>query len=520
MKKLSIVIPCFNESKTIRELLRRVEKAPLPGWQREVIIVDDGSTDGTRDILKEYASSAKIILQEKNGGKGTAVRRGLAEATGDYALIQDADLEYNPNDIHHLLAVIDSGAADVVYGSRNLHHEKREGFVISRLGVWFITKLINFLYGLSLTDVWTCYKLFPAEAGGEFVAGHFESELLFTAGLVRCGYRFAEVPISHHPRDIAEGKKIRYRDGLHAILVILLDFSIHLRKPHAHAAKDTSAIVSCPFCKGKLSHKKGEYTCAVHGAFLIDSSGRPLLIDQKFLEKEGAEHTSGINWLKSFLKQFPILYYSVWHIFCPVLMIENGPRKILKFTAPNASIVDVGSGPERLGEEFINLDVYPFPEVDIVADAEALPFKDGSVDAVVSESMLEHVPHPTVVAKEMVRILKKDGVLYASAPFIHPYHASPDDFGRWTMSGLKELFGELEIIEAGVRSGPWSALLMFLAYYLGVIFSLGSKKAGPFLAHVFMLVLGPLKIFDPLFSHLPGAEAVSAHLYIIGRKKS
>ncbi len=518
MKRLSIIIPCFNEEETIRELLRRVEEAPLPGWQREIIIVDDGSTDGTRDILKEYQSRMKVIFQEKNGGKGTAVRRGLKEATGEYALIQDADLEYDPEEIQHLLAVVAAGRADVVYGSRNLHHEKRKGFWVSRLGVWFITKLMNVLYGLKLTDVWTCYKLFPSEAGGEFAAGHFESELLFTAGLARRGYRFAEVAISHHPRPVIEGKKIRYRDGIQAIFVIILDFLVHLRKADTRSARDSSDIIVCPFCKGKLVREEGGYACVTHGEFPVDPSGRPFLIEQSLRQREGKEHRSGINWLKSFLKQFPVLYYSIWHIFCPVLMVENGPRKILKFVKSGVRIVDIGSGPERLGEEFINIDVYPFPEVDIVADAEALPFGDDSIDALVTESMLEHVPHPTVVAREMVRVLKRGGVLYASAPFIHPYHASPDDFNRWTISGLKELFNGLEIIESGGRSGPWSAFLMFLAYWLGVVFSFGSKKAAPFLAHIFMLVLGPLKILDPLFSHMNGAEAVAAHLYVIGRK--
>jgi hypothetical protein len=122
------------------------------------------------------------------------------------------------------------------------------------------------------------------------------------------------------------------------------------------------------------------------------------------------------------------------------------------------------------------------------------------------------------VAKEMMRVLAPGGYLYTSIPFIHPYHASPDDYNRYTVSGLKYLFNELEVVELGVRSGPWSAFLIFLAYWLGVVFSFGSRKAAPFLAHIFMLVLGPLKIFDLVFVYLPGAEAVAAHVYIIARK--
>ena len=183
------------------------------------------------------------------------------------------------------------------------------------------------------------------------------------------------------------------------------------------------------------------------------------------------------------------------------------------------ALLDVGSGPERLGDEFINVDAFPFPEVDVVADAHALPFRDSSIDGVVSESLLEHVALPDRVAREMVRVLKPGGFLYVSAPFIHPYHASPDDFNRWTSSGLRFLFRDLEVVETGVRSGPWSAFLMFLAYWLGVICSFGFKKAVPFLAHIFMLVLGPLKYLDLIFARFPRAEDVSALLYLIGRKK-
>jgi ubiquinone/menaquinone biosynthesis C-methylase UbiE len=129
------------------------------------------------------------------------------------------------------------------------------------------------------------------------------------------------------------------------------------------------------------------------------------------------------------------------------------------------------------------------------------------------------VPDAHLVAREMVRVVKSGGYIYVSAPFMHPYHASPDDFNRWTISGLKHMFSDLEIMESGVRSGPWSTFLMFMAYWLGVIFSFGSKKLSPFFAHIFMLVLGPLKYLDYIFIYMPGSDAVATHLYILGRKK-
>ncbi len=226
MHKLSIIIPVYNERRTIERILDRVEHALMPGWEREIIVVDDGSTDGTREFLGSRPT-IKVILHEKNGGKGTAVRTGLAAAMGDFVLIQDADLEYDPEDIARLLAEVDAGRADVVYGSRNLRPREREGAYIPRMGVWGITKLINILHQLHLSDVWTCYKLFPRAAASDFRAGRFDSELLFTAALARRGYRFAEVPISYHPRDASEGKKIRYRDGFIAISRIIEDWIRH-----------------------------------------------------------------------------------------------------------------------------------------------------------------------------------------------------------------------------------------------------------------------------------------------------
>ena len=228
-KKLSIIIPVYNEEQTVGELLDRLGAANIPsGWEKEVIVIDDASQDGTRNILKRYEQVMRVIYCGKNGGKGTAVRHGIENATGKYVLIQDADLEYDPADISNLLLMLENGTVDVVYGSRNLRPQPRRGDLIACAGVWFITKLINLLYGLSLTDVWTCYKLFPHEAGDAFVAGRFESELLFTATLARKGYRFAEVPISYAPRGVAKGKKIRYRDGIQAIMLIVLDWLRHI----------------------------------------------------------------------------------------------------------------------------------------------------------------------------------------------------------------------------------------------------------------------------------------------------
>jgi dolichol-phosphate mannosyltransferase len=219
--KLSIIIPVWNEKNTIREIIRKVEALTIPDWVIEIVVVDDASTDGTRNIVKEYESRHRVVYHDTNKGKGSAVTTGIANATGEYLLIQDADLEYNPEEIPRLVQAIGNNANRVVYGSRNIEIKDRKMMIIPRLGVWFITFEFNVLFGTKLTDLWTCYKLFPKRAGRYFEAGHFESELSFSARLVKNGFEIIEVPISHKPRTFGEGKKIRYRDGMKGIWVII-----------------------------------------------------------------------------------------------------------------------------------------------------------------------------------------------------------------------------------------------------------------------------------------------------------
>ncbi len=224
--KLSIIFPVFNEKNTIREILRRVEASDIGELEKEMVIIDDCSTDGTRDILKEYEQKYKIIYQPKNMGKGAALRRGFQASTGDIVIIQDADLEYNPAEFAWIIKPIVNGDADVVYGSRFLgSHPHRVLYYWHSLGNKFLTLLSDMFTGLNLTDMETCYKAFRGEVLREIASGlksdRFGFEPEITAKVAKRGLRVYEVGISYKGRTYKEGKKINWKDGVKAIVAII-----------------------------------------------------------------------------------------------------------------------------------------------------------------------------------------------------------------------------------------------------------------------------------------------------------
>lgn len=227
-RRLSIVIPCFNEKATVEELLRRVARAPLPApLEREIVVVDDCSTDGTRDLLRELARRAdppfRLVEQPVNQGKGAALRRGFAEASGDLIVVQDADLEYDPRDYPVLLAPILEDEADVVYGSRFLGGPHRVLLFWHSVGNKFLTTVSNMCSNLNLSDMETCYKAFRKSVldGVPLRSNRFGIEPELTAKFARRRARIYEVPISYHGRTYAEGKKIGWKDGVAALWAIV-----------------------------------------------------------------------------------------------------------------------------------------------------------------------------------------------------------------------------------------------------------------------------------------------------------
>jgi glycosyltransferase involved in cell wall biosynthesis len=223
--KISVNIPVYNEFRTFNQVLERVLRAPLPeGCSREIVVIDDGSTDGTAQMLGEHTRAGIIIGHRStlNFGKGAAIRAGIALASGDIVLIQDGDLEYDPNDYARILEPIVNGETSVVYGSRFLG--QATGMALrNRMANWILTAAANFLYDARLTDEATAYKAFRASVLREihFECRRFEFCPEVTAKVRRLGHRIHEVPIGYNARGIADGKKIRARDGFHALWTLV-----------------------------------------------------------------------------------------------------------------------------------------------------------------------------------------------------------------------------------------------------------------------------------------------------------
>lgn len=225
LKKLSIVIPVYNEKDTLKTILEKVEGVDLGSIEKEIILVDDASKDGTTDILKELQNQKpylNVIFKSQNSGKGSSLKQGFSLSTGDYVIVQDADLEYEPEEYKKLIKIVDEDTADVVYGSRfsgnyedmtNLHY----------FGNKILTLTTNIFFGVMLTDMETCYKLIPGEFARkvDIKSNRFNFEPEITAKILKSNMRIKEVPISYKGRSHSEGKKITWRDGMSALMTLI-----------------------------------------------------------------------------------------------------------------------------------------------------------------------------------------------------------------------------------------------------------------------------------------------------------
>lgn len=276
-------------------------------------------------------------------------------------------------------------------------------------------------------------------------------------------------------------------------------------------------ILICPVCRQDIGApdficpKCGKKFAAIEGIlnFLDDTSKSKAEEDLK---------SDADNRLKNFFKRWPGFYRALSLFVSPILFTGLTIEKFIRKNADKGSILNIGSGPTNVHRNVVNVDLYPFKNVDILASAEALPFRDGVFDVVCSDQVLEHVRDPKKVVSEMLRVLRPGGLAYVGTPFIFPWHPSPRDYSRWSKEGLVELFADLEIVDSGVTIGPTSALLVVLSTWLSIVFSFGIGPLRKALNYLFMVLCFPFKFLDLAFAHFPGAEITAAAVYAVAKK--
>lgn len=224
------------------------------------------------------------------------------------------------------------------------------------------------------------------------------------------------------------------------------------------------------------------------------------------------------NVLKNFFKKWPRFYERVSLLVSPILFTGLTARAFVQQCPSDGLILNLGSGPTNLAANCINVDLYAFPNVHVLAQANHLPFKDECFDAVVCDQVLEHVSDPSGVARELTRVLKPGGSAYVGVPFVFPLHPSPKDYARWSVDGLESLLPGCVSSRSGVSIGPTSGLLTVFADWLALIFSFGVQPVRSGLRYLFMLMLFPFKFLDLLVARIPGAEVIAAAVYVVAKK--
>lgn len=241
-------------------------------------------------------------------------------------------------------------------------------------------------------------------------------------------------------------------------------------------------------------------------------------VEEQEVEKELSQD---INILKTFLKKWPAFYNFLQALITPAFSPINYfsvHRALIYAGGEDKIILNLGSGTKRVSLNAINVDFYPFKNVDVVADVRELPFKDGSADLVIVDSVLEHVPKVEAAIKEIKRVVKPSGYIYITVPFMYPFHASPNDYKRWTLEGLKNDFDGFDEVYSGMRGGPMGVLQGALMHIFALLLSFGSEKLYLFWSQFFMAILWPIKIFDIVFLIFPNSEEVASHIYFFGKK--
>jgi len=274
----------------------------------------------------------------------------------------------------------------------------------------------------------------------------------------------------------------------------------------------------CIKCNGKLEFRNDKFVCVVCEKEYEVINNKLQVANNLINNSDEIKKDFIFNNLKGFFKKYPQIYRIIYFLF-GACFVGKSPKKLIKNIGLDKIILNLGSGTKKIRKDIINIDFYPYVNVDIVADIHNLPIKDGSVDMIINEAVLEHDKNPQSMISEMYRILKLDGLVYVTVPFIASFHSSPNDYYRWTKEGLKEALNIFEELETGIICGPTSAMLSIFNEWLATLFSFGSKYLHQFLLILFTIISSPLKILDYLISKFPSAQNIAFGFYYIGKKK-
>lgn len=289
-------------------------------------------------------------------------------------------------------------------------------------------------------------------------------------------------------------------------------------KIYTHARMNSLSFVH-PTLHTPLVREQGGYRSPETGEFLPDQDGVPSFLPPALRTHVGEERSDLVSRIKTLLRTSPLLYRILIYLISPVCYVTMTARKFLRRFPKGTLVLNVGSGVHRYRDDIINLDIFPYKDVDVIAEASTLPFPDNTFDGALCECLLEHVPNPQKVVSEILRVLKPGGQAFITAPFVYPFHGCPNDFYRWSISGMRELCKEADITELDSRSGPTSALVAQLVTWLATIFSFGSHTLYHLLSMVLLIPIAPFKFLDLLIGRLPTSIYGPEAFYVILAKR-